>query len=210
MAHRGVLAFLLFLGLGVSNVYGENITALCDSILHAPLKNDSLSNFTLSVSPEKLSSNTSYSVQLNGTGNFTVLFQAVIGSGSVGKWSAESENCDGSPLFINHSLSSQHIVTAWTSPVNVTSATIKVYLHNTAETFALHKILLKDSSPGTNTTKAPSTTNHTESTKAPGKVTTTHRVVKTTSAASIDQSSLVSMALSLILGVLLIPNKYLS
>ncbi|CAJ0924303.1 unnamed protein product [Ranitomeya imitator] len=133
-------------------------------------------------------------VQLNGTGNFTVLFQAVIGSGSVGKWSAESENCDGSPLFINHSLSSQHIVTAWTSPVNVTSATIKVYLHNTAETFALHKILLKDSSPGTNTTK----------------VTTTHRVVKTTSAASIDQSSLVSMALSLILGVLLIPNKYLS
>ncbi|XP_073513082.1 uncharacterized protein [Phyllobates terribilis] len=209
MAHSGFLAFLLFLGLGASHASGENITALCESILNTAVKNESLANFTLTVSPDKLSSNTNYSVQLNGDGNFTVLFKAVIESVSVGKWSTEIDSCDGSPLFVNHSFSSKNIVTTWTSPVNVTSVTIKVYVQNKGENYILQKILREDSTPGTNTTKAPATANHTESTKVPEKV-TTHRIVKTTSAASIEQSSLVSMALSLILGVLLIPNKYLS
>ncbi|XP_073441414.1 uncharacterized protein [Dendrobates tinctorius] len=225
MAHSGFLAFLLFIGLGASDVSGENITVLCESILNANLKNDSLSNFNLTVSPDKLSSNANYSVQLKGAGDFTVLFQAVIGSVSAGKWSTQNDSCDGSPLFINHSFSSQHIDTTWTSPVNVTSVTIKAYLQNKPNTFILHEILREDSSPDVNTTKAPSTSNHTEGTKATSKApstsnhtegtkatskVTTHHVAKTTSAASIEQSSLVSMALSLILGVLLIPNKYLS
>ncbi|KAM4016232.1 uncharacterized protein ACNLHF_002644 [Anomaloglossus baeobatrachus] len=210
MAHRRFLASLLFLGLVVSNVYGENNATLCKDIVNATaVRNASHSDFNLTVSPEKLSSHTDYKVQLDGVGNFTVLLQAVNASAPVGNWSAEKDSCDGRPLFVDYSLSNKHILTTWTSPENVTSVTIEVYLRNNTDTFVLRKILSKDSTPASNTTEAPSTANHTETVKTTHSA-TTHHVSKTTSAASMEKSSLVSLALSAILAVLLIPNKYLS
>ncbi|KAM4012052.1 uncharacterized protein ACNLHF_005376, partial [Anomaloglossus baeobatrachus] len=128
MAHRGFLASLFFLGLVVSNVYGENNATLCKDIVNATaVRNASLSDFNLTVSPEKLSSHTDYKVQLDGVGNFTVLLQAVSASAPVGNWSAEKDSCDGRPLFVDYSLSNKHILTTWTSPENVTSVTIEAW-----------------------------------------------------------------------------------
>ncbi|XP_056399862.1 uncharacterized protein LOC130294274 isoform X2 [Hyla sarda] len=163
MAQSGFAAFLLFLGLVVSNVYGENAT-LCETILNATLSNTSLPDFNLTVSPAKLSNNTVYQVELHGTGNFTVLLQAVTLSSPVGKWSPENNSCNGSLLSIDHFLTNSSLNITWTSPENVTSVTINAYIHNDTLTFLLQQTLSQEAVANT-TTEAPTTAHKTESTK---------------------------------------------
>ncbi|XP_040282902.1 uncharacterized protein LOC120997037 isoform X4 [Bufo bufo] len=197
MARSGFSAFLLFLGLVVSYVNGN--TDLCGNILNGNLSNAGLSDFNLTVSPAHLLSNTSYTVNVTGNGNFTVLLQAVNQSTPVGNWS-QGTSCNGSALFTGYFGTNKLLQTTWTSPDNVKNVTIKAFIQNDTTTFLLQQSLIQDTSQ---TTIAPVTTTNSQNSTA-----TTSRVVQTTSAGSIDQSSLISVALSMVLSLLLIPNKH--
>ncbi|XP_040282884.1 uncharacterized protein LOC120997037 isoform X2 [Bufo bufo] len=206
MARSGFSAFLLFLGLVVSYVNGN--TDLCGNILNGNLSNAGLSDFNLTVSPAHLLSNTSYTVNVTGNGNFTVLLQAVNQSTPVGNWS-QGTSCNGSALFTGYFGTNKLLQTTWTSPDNVKNVTIKAFIQNDTTTFLLQQSLIQDTSQ---TTIAPVTTTNSQNSTAPVAATnstaTTSRVVQTTSAGSIDQSSLISVALSMVLSLLLIPNKH--
>ncbi|KAM3920961.1 uncharacterized protein RB166_010430 [Leptodactylus fuscus] len=207
MATSGFAASLLFLGLVVSNAYGN--TTMCENIL-STFHNASLSNFNFTVSPATLSSKALYTVTLDGHSSFTeVLFQAVSQDIPEGTWTQASSTCNGSGLFTNPFVNSTHFQTTWLSPENVTSVTIYAYLHNGTDTFRVHETLSQ--AVNNTTTAAPTaSSNQTEHPQSSSTVTvSTHSVTMTTSAGSTQQSSLVSLALSVILGLLLIPNKYL-
>ncbi|XP_040282892.1 uncharacterized protein LOC120997037 isoform X3 [Bufo bufo] len=206
MARSGFSAFLLFLGLVVSYVNGN--TDLCGNILNGNLSNAGLSDFNLTVSPAHLLSNTSYTVNVTGNGNFTVLLQAVNQSTPVGNWS-QGTSCNGSALFTGYFGTNKLLQTTWTSPDNVKNVTINAFIHNDTTTFLLQQSLSQDTSQ---TTIAPVTATNSQNSTAPVAATnstaTTSRVAQTTSAGSIDQSSLISVALSMVLSLLLIPNKH--
>ncbi|XP_069805118.1 placenta-expressed transcript 1 protein-like [Dendropsophus ebraccatus] len=213
MAPSGFATFLLSLGLVVSNVNGDNTTALCDKILTTALSNASLPEFNLTVSPDKLHSSTSYTVQVHGSGNFAVLLQALTVSSPVGSWSPGNNSCNESVLFTDHFLNNSVLSTTWTSPANVTNVTIKAFIHNDTYTFLLHQTLSQESA--TNTTIATPTANTTQSTNVTAATNTTESTkvtavtpVKTTSTGSVAQFSLLSMALSVILGLLLNPSNF--
>ncbi|XP_040282878.1 uncharacterized protein LOC120997037 isoform X1 [Bufo bufo] len=224
MARSGFSAFLLFLGLVVSYVNGN--TDLCGNILNGNLSNAGLSDFNLTVSPAHLLSNTSYTVNVTGNGNFTVLLQAVNQSTPVGNWS-QGTSCNGSALFTGYFGTNKLLQTTWTSPDNVKNVTIKAFIQNDTTTFLLQQSLIQDTSQttiapvtttnsqnstasvaATNSTASVAATNSTAPVAATNSTATTSRVVQTTSAGSIDQSSLISVALSMVLSLLLIPNKH--
>ncbi|XP_044138213.1 uncharacterized protein LOC122928937 [Bufo gargarizans] len=211
MARSGFSAFLLFLGLVVSYVNGN--TDLCETILKATPSNASVSDFNLTVSPAHLLSNTNYTVNVKGNGSFTVLLRAVNESTPVGNWS-QGTSCNGSALFTGYFVNNTLLQTTWTSPDNVKNVTIKAFIHDNTTTFLLQKLLVL-SQDTSQTTIAPVTVNSTQNSTAPvtanstqSSTATTIRVAQTTSAGSIDQSSLLSVALSMVLSLLLIPNKH--
>ncbi|KAG8569166.1 hypothetical protein GDO81_014284 [Engystomops pustulosus] len=168
MAQSGFAALFLFLGLVVSDVYGENAT-ICETILNATLSSANLTDFKLTVSPTTLLSKTDYTVSLEGTGNFTIFLQASSSSNPVGNWSQDVTTCKGSPLFNESFPNGKSINTTWTSPENVTSVTISAYIQNDTETFRLEKILIHVSNETTSATTVATTsatvTSHTESTQ---------------------------------------------
>ncbi|XP_040181931.1 placenta-expressed transcript 1 protein-like [Rana temporaria] len=204
MAHTGVTNLLLFLALVISTILGINCAGdpQCQIINTA---GNSTTAFNLTVSPEKLSNNTKYTVRLEGSGNVTVILQALSSSNSVGNWSNVNISCNGSPLFQNPFENATQLQAQWTSPENLTSVNITAHIHNNANsTFIVSRTLNQAIVSPNQTTIAPSINNSTAHTSS---LTTAMTPVKTTSASSAVQTSLLTVALFQILGLLIITSK---
>ncbi|XP_072282190.1 uncharacterized protein [Pyxicephalus adspersus] len=205
MAHTGVTVLILCLGLAISTVFASNGTDPLCSILSTA--GNSTTAFNLTVSPDTLSDNTNYIVHLEGSGNVTVILQALSTSGPVGNWSNGNISCDGSPLFLNPFENGSQIQAQWKSSNNVTSVNITAHIHNENSTFIVSRTLSHVGvSPTTNITTATTSSNNVNATST----TTATTPAKTTSAGSALQTSLLTVAFIQILGLFTITNKYLS
>ncbi|XP_063797955.1 placenta-expressed transcript 1 protein-like [Pseudophryne corroboree] len=220
MAHTGPAALLLYLALAVSSCYGANISIpTCEIFNSSIVNNNSNSNFNLIVSPDTLSSNTTYSVYLNGSGNFTVSLQAESANTAVGIWSQGSIICNKSLLFVNAFLNGNEIKTNWTSEGNLTTVKINAYIYtdpaNETTKFLVSRDLSSAIIPTVNsTTHAPVSGNSTVNTTTATTVTkktdvTTQQTKMTTSAGYALQSNLISTALIQLLCFVMISKKFL-
>ncbi|XP_077312051.1 uncharacterized protein LOC143933008 [Lithobates pipiens] len=140
MARTGVTNLLLFLALVISTILAINGAddAQCQI---ANAAGNSTSAFNLTVSPVTLSKNTNYTVHLEGSGNVTVILQALSSSNSVGNWSNGNISCSGSPLFQNPFENGKLLQAQWTSPENVTSVNITAHIQNANGTFIVSTTL---------------------------------------------------------------------
>eukprot|EP00079_Xenopus_tropicalis_P013638 XP_002942468.1 PREDICTED: placenta-expressed transcript 1 protein-like [Xenopus tropicalis] len=208
MDFKTCAATLLVLGLMAVPVH-SNSNPLC-GILNETLSN-STSNVTLQVIPETLFYvNHTYTVKLSGTGNITVILQALPSSSnssgsSVGHWSNTTEHCDGNPLFQGENVS---VSVNWTSPDTVQSVVIYAYIKEGSDVFR-NEVRL-DAVPDTT---GNATTGNVTTTEKPGttatKITST-TAIQTTSASSVIHPSSLFMALTETIGLLLITSKLLS
>ncbi|XP_075047596.1 placenta-expressed transcript 1 protein-like [Mixophyes fleayi] len=214
MAQSGLNALLLFLGLLVSTCYGATSNPQCELFNSTSVSNSSNSNFTLTVSPETLSSNTIYSVHLSGIGNATVNLEAESLSKLVGIWSHGDINCNQSFQFVITDQDGSQLQANWTSPENLTSVTIKAYIQLPDNSLFLITRELNSAipTPTTNTTEAPSNGSSTVAatvTVNNSTVKTTLVPQQTTNAASAKQSNVISTVLIQIFCLLMITNKCL-
>ncbi|KAM4703965.1 uncharacterized protein WCC33_012427 isoform 2-T2 [Rhinophrynus dorsalis] len=231
MALNGFVVLLL-LGLVVTQVHSET-NPLC-SILNETLGN-STNTFSMQISKEMLIDNETYTVTINGSGNATVILQALSSSAEVGNWSKTNDSCGESPLFINPFDNVNVSLTAtWKSPQNVSSVNITAHIKQGNETFRISKTLdaaVATVPPSTtngtvsNSTQTPNTTgtipnstqapnitgttgNATQTTVKPDVTTTS--LPKTTSMGAANHPSSMFMAIIQTLGLLAITRKLLS
>ncbi|XP_075045728.1 uncharacterized protein LOC142106631 [Mixophyes fleayi] len=120
-------------------------------------------NFQLTVSPDVLSSNSVYTVKVNGSGNATIILQAKSGTSFVGNWSNGNHTCSGgSPLFEMWLDPNNAILFAyWTSPSSLNPVEISAYI-KVNDTSKLTKMLT-----AATTNAPPVTTNKAGSTNRP-------------------------------------------
>lgn len=209
MAHTGITNLLLFLALVISTILGINGAedAQCQIMNTA---GNSTSAFNLTVSPATLSNNTNYTVHLDGSGNVTVILQALSSSNSVGNWSGSNISCNGSPLFRNPFQNGNLLQAQWTSPENVTSVNITAHIQNAnGTTFIVSITLSPDTVSPTATTNYTTIASNSSSstTHNSSSAITATTPVKTTSASSAVQTSLLTVALFQILGLLIVTSK---
>ncbi|KAM8927661.1 uncharacterized protein RCH25_007902 [Pelodytes ibericus] len=185
--------------------------------------------FHIDVSPKTLQNNVTYTVTVNGTGNVTVVLQALSNSSVVGNWLEVSGNCSGNPLFENPLASTRNLVVNWTSPSDVISQVIiTAYITNHSAIFnisqtleagklsariAIQPVFYWQVAP-LSTTTAPAAGNTTtalngsNTTAAPATGNTTTST-ETTNTGSAALPSSMSMALIQIFGLFLITGRLL-
>ncbi|XP_053546107.1 placenta-expressed transcript 1 protein [Bombina bombina] len=205
MALTETTTFFLLFGLLINSVCSENVQ--CDNILNGTQNNNNnTQNYTISLSPNVIQANQTYTVTVTGSGNVTVLLQATANSMQVGNWSSGDTDCNGSPLF-NDPFKSENssLIANWTLANAVDSVTISASILNGTDLFKISEVLSSPvtSAPDTNqtTTKAP------DSTLNPNSTVTT--IPQTTNAVSAQQSCSTLFALVQTVGLLFITSKTL-
>lgn len=201
MALRETTTFILLFGLLINSVCSADLQ--CD-IWNGTQNNNISHSYTLSLSPNVIQANQTYTVTVTGRGNVTVLLQATANSTQVGNWSLGNIDCNGSPLF-NDPFKSENssLIANWTIDNGVDSVTISASILNGTDLFKISEVLISTVTPDANqtTTKAPDTT------LGPNSTVTTFP--QTTNAGSAQQPCSTLFALVQTVGLLFITSKTL-
>ncbi|KAM4652618.1 uncharacterized protein O3C94_014884 [Discoglossus pictus] len=210
MALKETTAFFL-LGVMAIQVYCANAANSSCDILNATNVNNNSSNYVLNVNPTTISANETYTVTVTGSGNVTIILQALQNNINVGNWSSGNESCSGSPLFIDQ-LQNTSVNAKWSSPDTVGEVVISAHISNGSDVFLYQKTL---TSIGTTVSPSNWTTSNTNTTKAPGtslpqQNTTAITVAQTTNTGTAKHHSSMFLALIQTVGLLFISSKILS
>ncbi|XP_072282264.1 uncharacterized protein [Pyxicephalus adspersus] len=122
----------------ISSTTSTSLTTITPNTV-CNIVNNSIVNgsFQLTVTPDVLSSNNVYTVKINGSGNATVVLQAMSGANFVGNWSSSNPNCAGSPLFDMNTM----LTANWTSPTSLNPVEIRAFIKVSNDTYKLTKTL---------------------------------------------------------------------
>ncbi|KAM4652617.1 uncharacterized protein O3C94_014883 [Discoglossus pictus] len=152
----------------INNTLAANVPTLCDKVNSTAPSNN---NYTLTVSPTSYIANRTYNVTLKGSGNVTVILQALFNASNVGSWPQANltNNCSGSPIFLNQfPYGNETLTTNWTAPNNGTSVVIRAFIINGTENYSINTTLVNVVATTPATTKT--TTKNMASAKHPSSM----------------------------------------